>query len=113
MVKLEIWEIVEEYRNNKWILLTLNATFLSLDPKEDNVSSPSRYILISLCNIIYKIISKIIANRRKLLLSLLISPEQTDYVEGRQIWMEFSSPRDNSLFKDHKETWNAPKARLI
>ena len=34
---------------------------------------------------IYKIISKVIASRLKGLLPLLISPEQTGYVEGRQI----------------------------
>ena len=38
-----------------------------------------------MCNVVYKIITKVISNRLKTLLHFLISPEQTGYVEGRQI----------------------------
>eukprot|EP00253_Pinus_taeda_P006633 PITA_06633 len=40
---------------------------------------------IALCNVIYKIISSLMAKRLKPLLEKLISPEQTGFVEGRQI----------------------------
>ena len=36
-------------------------------------------------NVIYKIISKVIANRLKQLLPIIISPEQTGCMEGRKI----------------------------
>ena len=68
-----------------WLLPSLNATFIALIPKFDQASTPEKFRPIALCNVIYKIISKVIANRLKPLLPILISPEQKGYVEGRQI----------------------------
>ena len=47
--------------------------------------TPDRFRPIALCNVVYKIISKIIANMLKPLLTTLISEEKTGYVEGKQI----------------------------
>eukprot|EP00253_Pinus_taeda_P020218 PITA_20218 len=68
-----------------WILPSLNSTFLALIPKGAESNTPDKYRPIALCNIIYKLISKVLANRLKPLLPLLISQEQIGYVEGRQI----------------------------
>eukprot|EP00253_Pinus_taeda_P030007 PITA_30007 len=85
LIKLEIWQVVEESRTLRWMFPGLNATFIALIPKEAELSTPDKYRPIALCNIIYKIVSKIIASRLKLLLPLIISPEKSGYVEGRQI----------------------------
>ena len=76
---------MEETRRKQWVLPTLNATFLTLIPKEKNIASQSKYRPIALCNVICKIISKVIANHLKPLLPFIISPEQTGCVEGRKI----------------------------
>ena len=67
------------------MLKALNATFLALIPKENGTEDPGKLRLIALCNVIYKIISKVIANRLRPLLPFLIYPEQVGFVEGRQI----------------------------
>ena len=63
----------------------LNATFMVLIPKEIGMKYPSKLRPVTLCNAIYKIISKVIANTLCPLLPLIISPEQEGFVEGRQI----------------------------
>jgi hypothetical protein len=62
-----------------------NATFITLIPKIKGDNSADKLCPISLCNVIYKIISKLIASRLKPILSLIISQEQGGFVEGRKI----------------------------
>lgn len=84
-IKQEFWELVDESRSMHLILPSLNMTFIALIPKMENSNTPNKYRSIVLCNVIYKLISKVVVNRLKPLLPLLIFPEQTGYVEGRQI----------------------------
>lgn len=79
---------MEESRALRWMYPGLNATFIALIPKGEDSNTPDKYRPIALCNIIYKITSKVIATRLKPLLPLLISPEQSGYVEGHQIMDE-------------------------
>jgi exonuclease III len=85
LVKRNVWEVVEESRVSGVVLPALNATFLTLIPKEERVTNPKDFRPIALCNVIYKIITKVIANRLKPILPHVISKEQAGYVEGRQI----------------------------
>ena len=71
---------------NSWkVIIALNATFLTLIPKEERVTNLKNFRPIALCNVIYKIISKYIALRLKPILPFIISKEQSGYVEGRKI----------------------------
>eukprot|EP00253_Pinus_taeda_P027155 PITA_27155 len=80
-----ILNIVEDSRLNKTILKVLNTSFISLIHKQDITQTPDKYTPIALCNVVYKIISKVVANRLKPLLPSLVSGEQSGYVEGRKI----------------------------
>jgi len=85
LVRQDVWEVVEESRASGLVLPALNSTFLALIPKEERVTNPKQFRPIALCNVIYKVITKIIAARLKPILPFLISTEQSRYVEGRQI----------------------------
>jgi hypothetical protein len=85
MLREEVWQLVEESRSSGKVLPTLNATFLTLIPKEERVTNLKNFRPIVLCNVIYKIISKVIALRLKPILPFIISKEQSGYVEGRKI----------------------------
>ena len=85
LVKEEVVEIVEESRSKRGVLKAFNVTFLTLIPKEVGAKILDKFRPISLCNVIYKIISKVISNRLKPLLPNLIFPEQSGFMEGHQI----------------------------
>lgn len=82
-MKDELLEIEEDSRKTRIILKAFNSTFLTLIPKEHGAEKPSRFRLIALCNVIYKIIMKVKENRLKPLLPKLISSKQVGFVEGR------------------------------
>ncbi|KAM1951519.1 hypothetical protein ACFX15_006123 [Malus domestica] len=87
------WDIIASDVNNMIVDLTngslqplrLNATHLALIPKVQNPDSVSQFRPISLCNYSYKILSKVLANRLKRWMPVLISTTQNAFVEGRQI----------------------------
>eukprot|EP00253_Pinus_taeda_P022996 PITA_22996 len=81
----EILEVVEESRKKQKIWPGINSTFLTLIPKSNKSEDAQGFRPISLCNVIYKIIATLIAKILKPLLPNIISPEQTGFVEGRQI----------------------------
>ena len=62
-----------------------NATFLTLLTKVEGGDTPGKFRPISLCNVIYKIKLKVIANRLKPILPIPISLKQSGFVEGRHI----------------------------
>ena len=76
---------VLEFLNTSYLLCDLNHTYIVLLPKIKNLVKVSDFSPISLCNVIYKIITKVLANKLKQILPQIISPTQSAFVPGRLI----------------------------
>ena len=83
IIKTDLVRMVSAFQRKSKVGGCTNSTFLALIPKEVNPSSFDRFHPISLCNVSYKILAKLLANRFKLLLGKPISPLQGGFVKGR------------------------------
>ena len=72
--------------NSTFLLDNINHTNIALIPKVRSPRSPEDYRPISLCNVFYKIIAKVIANHLKVVLDDIISPNQSAFVPSRMIF---------------------------
>ena len=71
------------------LLSEVNHTFVTLVPKTTTVSCLSDNRPISCCNVIYKIISKVLANRLQQVIGELISANQSDFLQD---WLICDAP---------------------
>ena len=85
MVKEKVTAAVLGFLNGGEMPEVINRTILVLIPKVANPQEISQFRPISLCNVIYKICSKVLANRLRLILDDIISEEQSAFVPGRLI----------------------------
>jgi hypothetical protein len=85
LVKDSITEVVLGFLNGGVMSEEVNKTVLVLIPKVANPHELTQFQPISLCNVLYKICSKIMANRLRLVLDDIIAEEQSTFVLGRLI----------------------------
>jgi hypothetical protein len=90
LIKKEVLVCVDKFFSNHCLLREHNKSFIALIPKASGSHTAHQFRPISLCNIVYKIISKILANRLKTTLPKIISPLQSAFVPKRNI-------QDNSI----------------
>lgn len=64
---------------------SLNHTSIALLPKVSSPTTVKDFRPISLCSVVYKLITKIISKRLRDLMPLLISPAQSSFIKGRSI----------------------------
>jgi len=82
---MDVRKIVLNILNQNGQPHSINNTFVVLIPKGKNPSSPKNYRPISLCNVVMKIVTKVIANRLKQMLPDVVDMEQSAFVQGRLI----------------------------
>ena len=84
-IGLEVTEAMLSCLNSNTLLKSINHTFITLIPKVSNPKNVSEFRPISLCNVIYKIISKVIANHLKPFLNSIVSEAQSAFIADRLI----------------------------
>ena len=104
-----LFKMVLKSQNCNKIWGSTNSTFLALNPKEKDATTFDRFWPISLCNIGYKIITKIMAIRIKGILHKIIPVNQGAFIEGRKIW-------DNIILVQeaiHSCLWNRVRGMVV
>ena len=71
--------------NTGVVLESINTTFIALIPKILEPKKVSDFRPINLCNVIYKLIAKVLVNRLKKILPFVVSDTQSAFLSGRLI----------------------------
>lgn len=81
----EVTKAVSQFFQTGKMVKELNSTIISLIPKLEVPRKPKDFRPISCCNVLYKVISKIMANRLCESLEKLVDKTQTAFIPGRRI----------------------------
>ncbi|KAK4381007.1 hypothetical protein Sango_3009400 [Sesamum angolense] len=81
----DVCRAVMEFFNNGRLLKQLNATLITLIPMVQLPTKVGDFRPISCCNVVYKIITKIMVKRMQLVLEKLVDNCQNAFVPGRSI----------------------------
>ncbi|XP_024196188.1 uncharacterized protein LOC112199393 [Rosa chinensis] len=90
LVGKDVVEAIRCFLFSEELLKSVNSTYVTLIPKVKKVQYVNQLRPISLCNVLYKLGSKVLANRIKPLMDSVVSPFQSAFVPGLLI-------SDNSL----------------
>lgn len=84
-IKTGVFSFVRNFFENNYLDTKLNQTHICLIPKIEKPTTVKDYRPISLANVAYKIISKILAERLKPWLNSIITENQSAFIPGRLI----------------------------
>ena len=81
----DICQYLLNFLNTASLPMHLNHTFITLIPKKKNLEYASKFSSINLCNVLYKIFSKVLANKLKIILPKIITEHQSAFTKSRLI----------------------------
>jgi hypothetical protein len=81
-IREEVCNVIFEIFNSGVMPPDLNMTHIALIPKVKKPTFVMEYRPISLCNVLYKLISKVLANRLKKILPHIIASTQSAFIPG-------------------------------
>lgn len=82
-VRPKLCEYIKGIIDQGMLVKDLNATFIVLIPKIQGPETIHHFWPISLCNVTYKVVTKMIVNRVRQLMPQLVAPNQASFVPGR------------------------------
>ena len=85
ILKDDVMRFLVEFHRNGRLSKGINSTFIALIPKVDNPHRLNDFRPISLVGSMYKILAKVLANRLRSVIGLVISESQSTFIKGRQI----------------------------
>ncbi|GKU96029.1 hypothetical protein SLEP1_g9310 [Rubroshorea leprosula] len=85
IIKREVIDFIMEFHDKGRIVKGLNESFVVLIPKVSNLEKIEEFRPISLINVSYKILSKLLANRLRRVLEDIIGENQMAFIAGRHL----------------------------
>jgi len=83
VVEKDVMAFFDHFLRSSEFEWSLNAFFLSLIPKKNNALNVKDFRPISLVGSVYKLLSKVLANKLRMVLDKLILELQNSFVDGR------------------------------
>ncbi|KAL2247967.1 UNVERIFIED_CONTAM: Transposon TX1 uncharacterized protein [Sesamum indicum] len=110
VVGTEVTGAVLNFFTTGKLLKQVNSTLLALIPKVHNPMTVGDFRPISCCNVLYKIIAKLLVQRLSVVLDKLINPSQAAFIPGRSIGDNILLAQE--LFTGYNQTRLPPRCAL-
>ena len=85
IVKSDFVAAIASFFRSSKLLTEVNSTLITLVLKIPNPSTVADFRPIACCNVVYKCITKVLANRLQACLNFLVNSNQTAFIKGRNI----------------------------
>lgn len=84
-IKDDLFKVFAEFHANSSLVHGSNPSFITLVPKKQGACDIKQFRPISLIGSLYKVISKVLVSRLKLVIGKIISENQSAFLQGRNI----------------------------